>query len=112
MYLLLKPQTSSIAVDNSRMDAIATTGEVTMATTSTVDKRSIAVYKRLKMAMRIIHGIKFCLPLLLIGAINDVFMINVVFIVAVTDIESNLSVTVAINNSSDNPKYYNYYTIL
>ena len=36
MCLLLKPQTSS-AVDSSRIDAIATTGEVTIAITSTVD---------------------------------------------------------------------------
>ena len=40
---------------------------------------------------------KFCLPLLLIGTIlSDLFVVDVVFIVAVTDIESNLSVSVSI----------------
>ena len=37
MCLLLKPQTSSSVVDSSRID-VATTGEVTITTTSTVDK--------------------------------------------------------------------------
>ena len=45
MCLLLKPQTSSSVVDSSRIDAMATTGEVTITTTSTVDKCCVAVYK-------------------------------------------------------------------
>ena len=45
MCLLLKPQTSSSVVDSSRIDAMATTGEATITTTSTVDKRCVAVYK-------------------------------------------------------------------